>query len=202
MGIFVALLFCLFGHVYCQDLPAEIQTTLLSLVAEESNLRARLQDEADLLEKELDALTSLRKNASCGCPATVAPIAFSVTLKNNLATLGKAQAIVFDEINLNVGNTYDSRHGIFTAPVDGPYEFTFATLVPGGKQTGMELVKNGEPMAKTVSGDNSYYTMATNVVDLDLKAGDEVWVRHANQSDSNYINGESHTSFSGYLIEG
>jgi hypothetical protein len=49
-------------QVYCQDLPAEIQTTLLSLVAEESNLRARLQDEADLLEKELDALTSLRKN--------------------------------------------------------------------------------------------------------------------------------------------
>jgi hypothetical protein len=75
------------------------------------------------------------------------------------------------QINLNVGNTYDSRHGIFTAPVDGPYEFTFATLVPGGKQTAMELVKNGEPMAKTVSGDNSYYTMATNVVDLDLKAG-------------------------------
>jgi hypothetical protein len=39
-------------------------------------------------------------SASCGCPATVAPIAFSVTLKNNLATLGKAQAIVFDEVSL------------------------------------------------------------------------------------------------------
>ena len=75
------------------------------------------------------------------------------------------------QINLNVGNTYDSRHGIFTAPVDGPYEFTFATLVPSGRNTGMELVKNGEPVAKTQSGDNGFYTMGTNVVALDLNAG-------------------------------
>ncbi|XP_053377484.1 complement C1q tumor necrosis factor-related protein 4-like isoform X2 [Mercenaria mercenaria] len=188
--------------VYSQDLPVDISTSLLSLVAEESNLRARLQDEADLLEKELATLTTIRQNATCGCPATAAPIAFSVTLKNNIATLGKEQAIVYDEINLNIGNSFDARHGIFTAPVDGPYEFTFATLVPGGKHTGMEIVKNGESVAKTESGDSSYYTMGTNVVALDLKAGDEVWVRHIDQSDSNIINGQSHTSFSGYLIEG
>jgi len=32
-------------------------------------------------------------------------------------------------------------------------------------------------------------------------AGDEVWVRHIDQSDSNTIQGESTTSFTGYLID-
>lgn len=75
------------------------------------------------------------------------------------------------KINLNVGNAFDARHGIFTAPVHGLYEFTTAILVPGGKHTGMEIVKNGMSVAKTQSGDSSYYTMGTNVVALDLKAG-------------------------------
>lgn len=75
------------------------------------------------------------------------------------------------KINLNVGNAFDARHGIFTAPVDGLYEFTTAILVPGGKHTGMEIVKNGMSVAKTQAGDSNYYTMGTNVVALDLKAG-------------------------------
>jgi len=45
-----------------QSISPELSETLLSLIAEERGLRAQLEAEADLLEKELDALTTLRQN--------------------------------------------------------------------------------------------------------------------------------------------
>ena len=56
-------------------------------------------------------------------------------------------------------------------------------------------------MAKTRSGDSSYYTMGMNVVALQLTAGDDVWVRHIRESDSNYLSGQGFPTFSGYLLE-
>ncbi|XP_052778403.1 complement C1q-like protein 4 [Mya arenaria] len=189
-------------HVLGQSLPAELGTTLLSLVAEERNLRAQLEAEADLLERELDKLTTLRQNATCGCPSlSSSPVAFTATLGHNIATLGKQQAIIYEEVTLNLGDAYDVRHGIFTAPFAGLYEFTAVVLNRGGVSTGLSLVLNGEAVTKVQSGDSSYYTMGTNAVALKLVAGDEVWVRHTDQSDSNSIQGESTSSFTGYLID-
>lgn len=70
-----------------------------------------------------------------------------------------------------MGNAYDIRHGIFTAPVTGVYEFTTAVLNAGGKHTGLEIVKNGQSMTKVESGDSNYYTMGTNAVALQLDIG-------------------------------
>ena len=56
-------------------------------------------------------------------------------------------------------------------------------------------------MAKTRSGDSSYQTMGLNAVTLELKSGDDVWVRHIRESDSNYLSGETFPTFSGYLLE-
>lgn len=74
-------------------------------------------------------------------------------------------------MTLNLGNAYDVRHGIFTAPFDGVYEFTVAVLNRAGVQTGLELVRNGESITKVQSSDNGFYTMGTNAASLWLKAG-------------------------------
>ncbi|KAL4226398.1 hypothetical protein ACF0H5_014381 [Mactra antiquata] len=188
--------------VSSQDLTQEVTSSLLSLVAQESELRSRLEDEANLLEQKLAELTKQSNGATCACPSSFGPIAFSATLTSNLATLGRGQAIVYKQVDVNAGNAYDVRHGIFTAPIDGVYEFTTAVLNRPGISTGLEIVKNGISCTKVKSGDDSYYTMGTNAVALDLQAGDEVWVRHVNESDSQTINGEGYTTFSGYFIEG
>ncbi|WAR25205.1 C1QL4-like protein, partial [Mya arenaria] len=133
--------------------------------------------------------------------AVIRPVAFTATLGHNIATLGKQQAIIYEEVTLNLGDAYDVRHGIFTAPFAGLYEFTAVVLNRGGVSTGLSLVLNGEAVTKVQSGDSSYYTMGTNAVALKLVAGDEVWVRHTDQSDSNSIQGESTSSFTGYLID-
>ena len=75
------------------------------------------------------------------------------------------------KVTLNLGDGYDVRHGIFTAPVPGVYEFTTAVLNAAGKTTGLELVKNGRSMTKVQSGDSSYNTMGTNAVALKLTIG-------------------------------
>lgn len=48
--------------VYGQGLDPEISQNLLSLIAEERNLRLHLETEADKLEKEINALTIARTN--------------------------------------------------------------------------------------------------------------------------------------------
>ena len=61
--------------------------------------------------------------------------------------------------------------------------------------------QNDQAVAKTRAGDSSYYTMGMNVVTLQLRAGDDVWIRHIRESDSNYISGYGFPTFSGYLVE-
>ena len=41
--------------------------------------------------------------------------------------------IVFNDVLSNVGNGYDSTTGIFTAPRNGTYTFTLATMAAGGE---------------------------------------------------------------------
>ena len=79
--------------------------------------------------------------ASCGCATLSAPIAFSASLSHNIVQLGTQQEILFDQVHLNAGNSYDVRHGNFRAPIDGTYEFSVSMLSPGGKWAGVEIVK-------------------------------------------------------------
>ena len=79
--------------------------------------------------------------ASCGCATLSGPIAFSASLSHNIVQLGTQQEILFDQVHLNAGNSYDVRHGNFRVPVDGTYEISVSMLSPGGKWTGVEIVK-------------------------------------------------------------
>ena len=78
---------------------------------------------------------------------------------------------IYFQVDINVGNGYDVRHGTFVAPVGGVYDFTAASLIAGGSYVGIEMVHNNVVVAKTSSGDSSYYTMGTMVAALKLKKG-------------------------------
>ena len=64
----------------------------------------------------------------------------------------------------NAGNGYDPRHGEFTAPTNGTYEFSLAMLMGPGYWGGLEIVKNRNPIAKVRSGDSQDYSMAATAV--------------------------------------
>ncbi|KAL3852124.1 hypothetical protein ACJMK2_015807 [Sinanodonta woodiana] len=137
----------------------------------------------------------------CGCNPLPNPVVFSTTMQNNITSIGIEQELIFDSIRANVGNGYNIRHGTFTAPVDGVYEFSFSVYVEVSAGVGLDLKKNGVVIARTRSSQDGYgyFNMATNIVVTELKAGDDVWIEHST-ADSNIIFGRNMTSFSGQLI--
>ncbi|KAL3852116.1 hypothetical protein ACJMK2_015799 [Sinanodonta woodiana] len=177
--------------------------SLLSLLVEERDLSARLEQEVTQLEREIKELRSHVNNASCGCAATHGPVVFTVSLTSTIANLGVNQEVLFDTILTNVGNGYDVRHGTFSAPVTGTYEFTLSVLITGVNTAGLELVKNGEVIARAKVGEDKYsqYNMAMNVAAIEMVAGEEVWVRHLPGSDSNVIIGSGYALFSGQFLQ-
>ncbi|KAL3852115.1 hypothetical protein ACJMK2_015798 [Sinanodonta woodiana] len=183
------------------QLTQELTQSLLTLISEENSLRADLEREAAQLSSEIRQLQIERQQAQCGCTNNTSPFAFSAALSSTISNLGQRQQVVFDKVINNVGNGYDARHGTFTAQVTGVYEFSVTVLSSGGNFIGAEIVKNGEPVAKARTGDASYYTMGTSIVTLQLQKGDDVWVDHISETDSNKLEGQSFTTFSGYLIQ-
>ncbi|KAH3819207.1 hypothetical protein DPMN_120940, partial [Dreissena polymorpha] len=186
---------------WCQDVPVDISQSLSVLIQEEANIRSQLDADLTALAQTLDALTNLQNNVTCGCPGRRPPVAFSATLTNEITSLGTNQQVPFDKVLTNVGGAYDSRHGEFRAPYDGTYEFSVSLYMRGARWAGLEIVREGVAVSKVRTGDGSEYTMAGTTVTLALRAGQDVWVRHIDESDSNAIDGETFPTFSGHLLQ-
>ncbi|CAG2247599.1 unnamed protein product [Mytilus edulis] len=139
-------------------------------------------------------------------------IAFSAYLSHldNGPAVGKLREIVFDKIETNLGNGYDTYSGTFRAPKDGVYVFTWTIFVHGGGSGGngevwTELVINGQihgslhADTETASDDDS----STGFVIKVLNKDDIVFIRTSNMAvpqgtlHSNYMR----WTFSGWLIE-
>lgn len=92
---------------------------------------------------------------------------------------------IFDKISLNEGNAYDKTSGIFTAPSDGIYSFTWTILTPAGKHFVNDIVRNGETIARNFTDGRSRrdgYAMSTSYANIKMKTGDKAWIRTHNNS--------------------
>ena len=132
-------------------------------------------------------------------------MAFSATLTHDLTTFGTDQPIIYDKVITNVGGAYDNRHGAFRAPVSGTYKFSFSVLQGTGRMyIAVELVKNGTPIGRVRTGDYQYYAVGTNIVNVHLKAGDDVWVQHQDYIGSGMTvpaKGGGYCLFTGHLVK-
>ncbi|KAM7366441.1 hypothetical protein PAMP_015879 [Pampus punctatissimus] len=132
-------------------------------------------------------------------------IAFSTSLANSGRVCrgpssGKNKILVFKRVFSNTGNAYNQDTGIFTAPVNGVYYFSFSTFGYNTHVMGAILMKNKVHQVSTyehISGDGS--DSSSNSVVLQLVAKDEVHMQlWDNGRVSDNLNG--HTTFSGYLL--
>lgn len=60
-------------------------------------------------------------------------IAFQSSLSKTLENMKNQKTVIFDKVSLNEGNAYDKTSGIFVAPLDRIYSFTFTMLTHPGK---------------------------------------------------------------------
>ena len=134
-------------------------------------------------------------------PVTRPKVAFYAQLTKDLVNIGNYQAIIFDLATTNMGGHYNSNDGIFTAPQDGTYVFSWTAANTDRSHMQTELVVNGHIYGRTWSDsmDHSDRSIASNTVVLNLHTKDAVWIR-SNNVHSHQLMGNLMSTFSGWLL--
>ena len=137
-------------------------------------------------------------------------VAFFVYLTNDIVDPPDGQTLIFNGVETNIGNAYDRNHGVFAAPKNGMYHFSFLASTPTGStdhSIHLFMKKNGKnEMYIFLDGNVNYWLQRWASSVLHLVKGDRIWmeVGHSyehvtlaghRQSDDAY-----HTHFSGFLI--
>eukprot|EP00105_Crassostrea_gigas_P027750 XP_011449190.2 PREDICTED: heavy metal-binding protein HIP-like [Crassostrea gigas] len=125
-------------------------------------------------------------------------IVFQSSLTKALQNLKNQETVIFDKVSLNEGNAYDNISGIFTAPLDGIYSFTWTILTASGKYFVTELVLNGQRVAYNHADGRGHdgFPMTTSHAKIKIKKGDKVWIR-ATGNYGQYAHGGHYCYFSG-----
>ncbi|XP_061195813.1 uncharacterized protein LOC133204043 [Saccostrea echinata] len=107
--------------------------------------------------------------------------------------------VVYDTVLYQTGNAYNPRNGFFTAPSDGLYVFTWATLVVGNKIFDAELLVNGQRkgLGNCNNEGNPGNENCANTIPVVLELGDEVNIR---TTTANYAYGYQWSSFKGWKV--
>jgi hypothetical protein len=127
-------------------------------------------------------------------------IAFRTELSKDLGTVSSNHVVIFDEVDLNLGNAYDPRHGIFTAPVNGTYLFSMALGNPTGHSGAFFMKQNSQTIEYAIAGHTTGWNMGGVTTVADLTVGDDVWIEGEGYISGAYAHIRYHTGFSGTLI--
>jgi hypothetical protein len=101
----------------------------------------------------------------------------------------------WNDVHHNTGSHFNATTGIFTAPVDGVYFFSFSVLNDGAQSFAILLNKNGSILTRNYIESGRALNFACSFY---LQANDEIKIV-ANDAD-NYRLGSNYTWFSGCLI--
>lgn len=119
----------------------------------------------------------------------------------NNVTFSSTQAIVFEDVYVNIGGHYNPANGRFTAPVAGTYHFSANFLKRGG--SGRLLFHRNDSYYG--SGNSQAFTsvnetmLAASII-ITLNAADYITVIGSIDAGDVYGNNNSHNGFSGFLI--
>ena len=108
-------------------------------------------------------------------------------------------AIKFNDVSINVGNGYNPGTGKFTAPVDGIYLISFSYLQANGYTSHVQLIKDGAVYTELHANHKNHDQLSKTVL-IQLKKGQNIWVRLVKSSTYAVYGGGKYTTFSGYLI--
>ncbi|CAG2187624.1 COL8A [Mytilus edulis] len=151
---------------------------------------------AEMVMGTCESDRKLDKVCQCGRRTNIP--AFSAMLTYSL-TPGNGKAIKFDKVVTNILNGYNPTSGIFTALVPGVYHFSYTVMTEIGKYLVVYLTLNNTKQHSTWLLGPKHETGTTSII-LNLKKGDQVAVKSADNNFSIFSNSNMYSSFSGYLI--
>ncbi|XP_062610562.1 complement C1q-like protein 4 [Saccostrea cucullata] len=133
-------------------------------------------------------------------------VAFVAELSRSITNPTNNFHIVFDNVKLNVGNSYHPIHGIFVAPYPGIYHFAVEITAPPTSDPShmmhVRIMKKTQSVAITFLDANTHhYLRRTGSVVLQLNTGDDVWCQTEEMHGQNTITGgNTYSMFSGFII--
>ena len=108
--------------------------------------------------------------------------------------------IVYDVVNTNIGNAYDPRSGLFTAPVSGTYVFFTNCMATYSTSEGAYIKVEGNSVAGCYSWQppSTATKQGAALAAVHVQAGQKVWVQLYENAES--VRGGTWNSFSGFLV--
>ncbi|KAL7851704.1 hypothetical protein AOLI_G00220600 [Acnodon oligacanthus] len=134
--------------------------------------------------------------------AAGAKVAFSAVRGTNhepSEMSNKSMTIYFDQVLVNIGNHFDLKASVFTAPRRGIYSFSFHVVKVYNRQTiQVNLMHNEYPIISAFAGDQDVTReAASNGVLLHLEREDRLYLKLER---GNLMGGWKYSTFSGFLV--
>lgn len=128
--------------------------------------------------------------------------AFSASY-NAKDTFSVGDTLVFSDTLLDIGHSYDTQTGVFTAQRDGLYVFTLAIFYYNRGNINVNLKVNDLVKASVSSGDASYYDQSAVTTVVSLQTGDIVRpeVSKFSVKRRTVVPDDHFSVFSGYLLK-
>lgn len=142
---------------------------------------------------EIDSSGYIKRGKNC------AFLAYAATS----ATYNQNNILAWQYTDFNIDSCFDKSTGLFTAPVNGLYFFSFHTLVPDSssyyvaefRHSGMST--DIKMQTRSVSASNAGHTGASHVFSMNAS---ETMGIYAYSSDYSNSRQDEYIAFSGYLI--
>ncbi|VDI76043.1 Hypothetical predicted protein [Mytilus galloprovincialis] len=155
------------------------------------------------MESSLRVLDSTIKNISTSKRDD--EVMFFAIIKSNSFNLERESTVVFDTIVLNEGNHYNNYDGVFVAPRDGIYLFSWTVSSYNANYVMTELVVGDEVITSTgeKDADSVSFMSASMTAICRMKKDSHAWIRTTGYGSLHYFySNDNHprTSFLGLLI--
>lgn len=125
-------------------------------------------------------------------------MAFTAAVKSQSTTFSSG-TLIFNMVLSNVGNGYNPKTGVFTAPFDGMYVFYVAAVEYANKYLQCDIVINNVAKVRLLGHRTASYQTGTNMVAQNLRRGDNVRVV-LSAGKGYYTENVPMTTFTGFMI--
>ncbi|XP_063425781.1 heavy metal-binding protein HIP-like [Mytilus trossulus] len=160
---------------------------------DEDSMNSRLE----LLEAKVTVLQNERKRQ---------PVLFYATIKQSEFTLNTHSTVVFETVIINEGGHYNNNDGIFVAPRDGIYMFSWTVCTVNANYIITELVVEENIISSTGERDVDVgaFSSASMTAFCRMQKDEHAWIRTTSYNTANYfysMDRHPRTSFLGLLVD-
>ncbi|XP_061156922.1 uncharacterized protein LOC133169067 isoform X5 [Syngnathus typhle] len=178
----------------------ELKTECTAWTTHLSNVEFQLTHNIDNTEDLMSRLHVLEQHGTQTSGETKVAFAAALTDSGSVGPFDQETTLIFSKVFTNIGRAYDETSGVFTAPVDAIYVFSFTAADFLKGYMGVTLYRNQQPIVSSLDlNDHGGYASATNGALIPLEAGDRVRLSLP-ASYRLYDDTRSFSVFSGFLL--